>query len=224
MYDLSVYGHLTVDRIFEGFDEVRTLGGIGNFWEACMLTNPFLFINMQPTSIGEAIIYVNKQKCTRQGRGVLNLLTKKISDTFSSSWSHLMYLNQIKDTEFIAGLQPTILSADLTSGKINNMEVFKDLDYLFISDEDLFMSLPELAKIVKGWVILHHPAGSICHNGETEFTTTTELIEDLNVLGAGDFFAASFITRMLEQNIDIEKCIEFAHQNTTKLLLRRKDE
>tara|TARA_R100001594_G_scaffold107047_2_gene141594 strand:- start:220 stop:627 length:408 start_codon:yes stop_codon:yes gene_type:complete len=135
-----------------------------------------------------------------------------------------MYLNQIKDTEFIAGLQPTILSADLTSGKINNMEVFKDLDYLFISDEDLFMSLPELAKVVKGWVILHHPAGSICHNGEREFTTTTELIEDLNVLGAGDFFAASFITRMLEQNIDIEKCIEFAHQNTTKLLLRRKDE
>ena len=61
MFDISVYGHLTIDRIFDNFNEQRTLGAIGNFWEACMLTNPLLNINIQPLSVGEAIIYINKK-------------------------------------------------------------------------------------------------------------------------------------------------------------------
>jgi len=224
MYDLSVYGHLTVDRIFDGFKEHRTLGAIGNFWEGCMLTDPNLFINIQPTSIGEAIIYVDKQACTRLGRGVLNLKTKTIEQVQSSKWNHIMYLNKIKNVDFIRDLGGTIISADITSGKINNIEMLKHIDYLFISDEDIFMNLKDLSKLVKGWVILHSPCGSVCHNGDEFFETKTEIVENLNVLGAGDFFAASFISHKLRDDREMRECVKFAHQNTTKILLRRESE
>ena len=224
MYELSVYGHLTIDRIFEGFDEHRTLGAIGNFWEACLLTNPSIFINLQPTSIGEAIISVDKESCTRQGRGVLNLKTRTVKNVLPSKWNHIMYLNQMKNCDFINQLDGSIISADLTSGPMLNLQFLKNLDYLFISDEDIFMSLDELALLVKGWVILHSPHGSICHNGTESFETKTKIIENLNVLGAGDFFAASFISEMLRNNSEMKESVDFAHKNTTKILLRRNNE
>jgi len=226
MYDLSVYGHLTIDRIFDGFEESRTLGAIGNFWEACMLTNSGLFIDLQPTSIGEAIIFVNKNKSIRQGRGVLNLHTRKIKNVKKSRWSHIMYLNQLEDASFIEQLsEDSIISADITSGGMTKPELLKFIDYLFISDEDLFVDINELTRMVKGSVIYHYPAGSIFYSKEGNFETETDLIPNLNVLGAGDFFAASFITRkLLGDKIDNKQCVEFAHKNTTKILLRKKNE
>ena len=222
MYDLSVYGHLTIDRIFEGFEEHKTLGAIGNFWNACMLTRQDLSINIVPTSIGEAIIYVNKDNCTRLGRGALNLKTRSIQQTKKSKWNHIMYLNSIADASFIENLNG-IVSADLTSGKMNNMNLLKKIDYLFISDEDMFTSLEELSSLVKGWVILHSPHGSVCHNGTETFTTKTKFIDNINVLGAGDFFAASLIVQMLKDKSDLKECVLFAHENTTKILLGRKN-
>ena len=189
-----------------------------------MLTNPNLFINVQPMSIGEAIISVNKRTATRQGRGVLNLKTRKIIAPSPSVWNHVMYINQLEDVSFIKDITDSTISADITSGDIKNMEYFKYLDFLFISDEEMFMDIEELAKIVKGWVILHYPSGSICHNGTEYFKTTTKVVDNLNVLGAGDFFAASFITSMLNNSDDIKKCIEASHNNTKKLLLRRNNE
>ena len=224
MYDISIYGHLTIDRIFDKFKESRTLGAIGNFWEACMLTDPSLFLDIQPTAIGEAIIFVNKEKCTRQGRGILNLYNREQVEISKSRWNHVMYLNKIEDPSFLDSLTDSILSADITSGDMKNIEYFKHLDYLFISDEDIFMDIEELANMVKGWVILHFPNGSICHNGKEMFKTSVKFIENLNVLGAGDFFAASFITRMLKGGEDVKKCVEFAHNNTSKLLLRSLNE
>jgi hypothetical protein len=226
MHDLSVYGHLTIDRIFDGFEESRTLGAIGNFWDACMLTNSNLFIDLQPLSIGEAIIFVNKNKSIRQGRGVLNLNNRKIKNIKNSRWNHIMYLNQLEDTSFMKLLpKDSIISADITSGGMKKLELLKFIDYLFISDEDLFIDIEELTKMVKGSVIYHYPAGSIFYTKDGNFETKTNLIPNLNVLGAGDFFAASFITKkLLDDKIDDKQCIKFAHENTTKILLRKKNE
>ena len=225
MYDLAVYGHLTVDRIFDNVSESVTLGAIGNFWEACLLTESKLFVDIKPMCIGEAIIYINKEKGTRHGRGVLNLLNRKVDINPECGWSHIMYLNQLEDASFIKEISNSnsIISADLTSGQMKNVEYFKYLDYLFISDEDLFMDLEDLAKMVKGWVILHYPAGSVCHNGDTFYKAETSVVKDLNVLGAGDFFAASFIADKIKNNSNMEKTIKFSHENTKKLLLRRKN-
>ena len=221
LHDLAVYGHLTIDRIFTDFEESLSLGAIGNFWEAVIFTDRAVSLDLKPIAIGEAIVMVNKNKCTRLGRGFLNLQTTK-AKLSNARWHHIMYLNQLEDVSFISEIdEDAIVSADLTSGVMNNLDLLKHLDYLFISDEDLFMDIDELAQLVKGWVILHYPAGSHCTNGKKKFTTSTETLKNVNVLGAGDMFAASFIVRYLTEKEEMKKCIKFAHDNTTKLLLRR---
>ena len=100
---------------------------------------------------------------------------------------------------------------------MDNLEYLKYVDYLFISDEDLFMDIVELSTMVKGWVILHSPTGSQCHNGKKHFKTDSEIIKNLNVLGAGDMFAASFISNMLSET-SIKNAISNAHKQTSLLL------
>ena len=60
--DISLYGHLTFDRIFEDFKEYNSVGSIGNVWNFLIKINPKLKINIQPTAIGEALVLVNKNK------------------------------------------------------------------------------------------------------------------------------------------------------------------
>ncbi len=71
------------------------------------------------------------------------------------------------------------------------------IDYLFISDEDIFMDIIELGKLVKGWVIMHHNGGSVCTDGSDTIETKVSIIENVNVLGTGDMFAASFMNEYL---------------------------
>ena len=107
------------------------------------------------------------------------------------------------------------------------------VDYIFISEaeaksltnltKEKEMSLV-LGKLCKGICILHTPRASYTSNGESAYIHKTNFIKDkkLNVLGAGDVFAASFIKKCLENNHDnLEKIIEFSHQNTTKFLLKK---
>ena len=87
-----------------------------------------------------------------------------------------------------------MISADICKGKpLKSKEVLQQIDYLFISDEDIFMDIKELGKLTKGWVILHHSGGSVCTNGVESFEINLPIIENINVLGAGDMLSASFI-------------------------------
>ena len=51
----------------------------------------------------------------------------------------------------------------------------------------------KLGKLTKGWVILHHKAGSVCTDGDKLFETKVSVIENVNVLGAGDMFAGEVL-------------------------------
>ena len=75
--DISLYGHLTFDRIFEDFKEYNSIGSIGNVWNFLLKINPKLKVNIQPTAIGEALVLVNKNKTERTSVGQLNIKTKK---------------------------------------------------------------------------------------------------------------------------------------------------
>ena len=91
------------------------------------------------------------------------------------------------------------------------------IDYLFISEEDLFMDIKDLAQLVRKNVILHYPSGSACVGKNMSKTHTTTFKENMNVLGAGDSFAACFISNMLtHDNLDIS--IQKAHEMTLKVL------
>ena len=78
-FDIALYGHLTVDRIFEGFTKTNGLGSIANVWKALVKENPSLKIYISPTEIGEAIVYVDKNTSERFSKASLsNHISKPI--------------------------------------------------------------------------------------------------------------------------------------------------
>ena len=82
------------------------------------------------------------------------------------------------------------------------------------------MDVEDLSKKVKGWLIIHDPQGSVYTDGKKifEYKLPDNLfLTNVNVLGAGDFFASGFINEKLNGS-DEKKSIEKAHENTTKLL------
>ena len=74
-YDIALYGHITIDKIFTKFSSQKTIGAMGNVWDALISTDSSLSIDLKPTAIGEAIILVDKKNTKRIGRGQLNLHT-----------------------------------------------------------------------------------------------------------------------------------------------------
>jgi hypothetical protein len=222
MYDVTLYGHLTIDRVIEELKESLSLGAIANSWEALGRIDSSLSVKLNPTSQGEAIILVDKERNFRLGQPLLNLKVKNKVEVERSRWHHIMYLNSLHDASFIADIESGIVSADITVGnKQKNLEYLKYIDYLFVSDEDLFMDLESMAKLVKGWVILHYPAGSLSTDGNETYKHDAQTVDGLNVLGAGDIFASSFIFSHLKDENSIQNSVKFAHEKTLELLLEK---
>ena len=83
------------------------------------------------------------------------------------------------------------------------------------------MDVEQLGKLVKGHVILHYPSGSYVTDGKKSFEVSTDIVEGLDVLGAGDMFAASFILQSITTNDKLSDIVEHSHRTTTKLLLEK---
>jgi len=219
---VTLYGHLVVDTILVDFEQEVNLGGIVNVWSGLKHLNHSLTVNIRPTDIGEAIILVDKKTNQRTSRGCLNLNSSKIQSVHSD-WHHIAYINQVTHNEFIHEIDTGIISADITKESPENVTPFlKYIDYLFISEEDLFMDVHLLGEMVKGWVIAHSPVRSICTNGTDKFVydvPTHLLLNNVNVLGAGDYFASGFINAIMLGH-SITDSIKCAHENTTTLLQR----
>tara|TARA_R100000657_G_C4679402_1_gene126970 strand:+ start:791 stop:1468 length:678 start_codon:yes stop_codon:yes gene_type:complete len=220
---ITLYGHLIVDKIITDFDKQISLGGIANVWHGLKYLTSNLIVNIQPTDIGEAIILIDKKTNQRIARGCLNLNSNKVKHN-DSNWHHIAYINQVTYPEFIQNIDDGIISADITKESPEKVIPFlKYIDYLFISEDDVFMDLATLANLTKGWVIVHSPERSICHDGKKEFIYEIPknlLLNDINVLGAGDYFASGFIYGTLQNKL-LEDVIEDAHKNTTKILKSR---
>ena len=165
-----------------------------------------------------------------------------------SAWVHLMYIDTLeeinpKDIESLS--EGSIVSADLCLGSHTpeqKEKIFKCLefiDYLIVSDVEAQSLTTEikngvwrsycaeesakiLGKIVKKGVIVHSPHGSTTFTNGEKQTFSGEYIGDksLNVLGAGDIFASSFIDSMLGTD-DISESVKFAHHHTTSVLKSR---
>ena len=218
MKDISLYGHLTIDTLLDGETEKKTLGSIANVWKALVGLDCSLNIGLSPIDIGQALIYIDKQAATRVGKASLNL-RKFAPKIIESKVHHILYLNEISDTAFIPALDG-IITADICPGKHVRKELLQHVDYLFISDEDCD-DFAGLVEATKGWVILHSSTGSICSNGKDEFfwkLHEDDILKNVNVLGAGDIFAACCLYKLLEEDNDIHNWIEFAHRKTTEIL------
>ena len=197
MVDVALYGNLTKDIIFNGFEQTTSIGSIGNVWDALVKLNQKLSIHIEPTTIGTALIYVDTDNNTRVSKPNLYLKTNQ-PKIVEAKWSHILYLNHIKNLEFVKSIQNSVLSADVAGkGKF-------DLDTLLDK--------------VKGCVILHSNSGSTIYKKDgTTIVTNHKTIDGVNVLGAGDYFASAFINCMLQTN-DIEISIKIAHNETISFL------
>jgi hypothetical protein len=218
MKDILLYGHLTVDTILDGKSEKKTLGSMANVWKALIELDPSLKIGLSPIDIGQALIYVDTESAQRYSKPTLNLKKSEVN-IISSKISHLIYLNEMSERSFISSLDG-IITADVCNGKPLMKEMLHMVDYLFISDEDCD-DFSSLVQATKGWVILHSSTGSIFSNGEEEYLWNLpecDIINNVNVLGAGDIFASCFLYKLLGQEQDVRKLIEFAHTKTTEIL------
>ena len=216
---VTLYGHLTVDRILVDFKETPSLGGIANVWSGLVSQGQGLNVSIQPLSIGHALVLVDKENNYRVGRCSFNVKENPASPT-DSDWHHISYINQLNDTSFISELDG-IVSADITKENPERcIDQLKYLDYLFIAKEDLFMDIKDIGALVKGHVIMHHPHGSSISDGKTveDYILPEELfLSDVNVLGAGDYFASGFIKSMITGN-DLKKSVINSHHIATNLL------
>tara|TARA_A100001015_G_C14978101_1_gene708213 strand:+ start:682 stop:1368 length:687 start_codon:yes stop_codon:yes gene_type:complete len=219
MHDLSLYGHITLDNIKDDNILNSSIGSIGNLWFCLKSTNPNLQINLQPTEFGIADIFIDRKNSKRDSKAQLSLhvIEPKV---LASKWHHVLYINELKNLDFVNKIETGILSADFCKGKnIKNIEILKKFDFLFISDEDLFMDLSEMSKLVKKGVIMHHTEGSEYYeNGSKKFVTNLKKIKNINVLGCGDMFASFFIDNHLK-NSNIQNSIKLAHEKVTEQLM-----
>ena len=216
MVDIALYGNLTKDIIFNGFEQTTSIGSIGNVWDALVKLNQKLSIHIEPTTIGTALIYVDTDNNTRVSKPNLYLKTNQ-PKVVEAMWSHILYLNHIKDLEFVKSIQNSIVSADVAGKGKFDLDILTYIDYLFISDEDI-IDLNTLLDKVKGCVILHSNSGSTIYKKDgTAIVTKHKTIDGVNVLGAGDYFASAFINFMLQTN-DIEVSIKIAHNETISFL------
>ena len=162
---------------------------------------------------------VDKENNYRVGRCSFNVKENPASPT-DSDWHHISYINQLNDVSFISKLD-VIVSADITKENPERcIDHLHYLDYLFIAKEDMFMDIKDLGALVKGHVIMHHPHGSSISDGNTvdEYVLPKELfLSDINVLGAGDYFASGFIKSMITGD-DIKTSVVNSHYIATNLL------
>lgn len=222
MNSITLYGHITTDTIFDGDITYKSVGGIGNVWFMLSKICKNYQINIEPTNIGEALILVNKEKAERSSIANLNQIERN-PNIKDSKWSHILYVNELDNLSYFKNIRDKsdIVSIDICKGKpFNQTSILKYVDYFFISDEDLFMDINELAKKVKGWVILHHKGGSTCVSKEKTFDISTPVIDNINVLGAGDMFAAATINCILNtvDKSNLQNNIKEAHSITSKIL------
>jgi len=217
---VTLYGHLMADRIFEGFKEHSALGGIANVWVALKHLNPNLEINLQPTHIGEALILVDKENNSRVSKCHYNLKSRAPVVSVSD-WHHIAYINRL-DPFFLKRIYKGIVSADVTKENPEEiLSVIDKIDYLFISIEDLFTDITSLGALTRKGVIAHSPKECWFAGHDGRFWNCDVppflILKNVNVLGAGDYFAASVINSMLN-GTEISQAITKANKDVTTLL------
>ena len=161
---------------------------------------------------------------------------------------YLDTLTNLTESDLIKISNNGIVSADLCLNDYSQerknwvVSMLKYIDYLIISDEEAKSLMSQnnntvwrsycdeeaalfLGKKVKNCCIIHTPHGSTASDGETVNTFTTKFYynKNLNVLGAGDVFASSFISSTLSGK-NLVDSIEYAHTNTSNRIKIRGNE
>jgi len=215
-YDIALYGHLVFDTIVDGCKINSELGGIGNVWKSLKSFDADLSVYACPTVIGESTITIDRKNSKRTSESYLNMNTVEFT-VERAKINHIAYINELMNTSFMPQLTGTIF-ADICTGKPLDVRTQAYVDYLFVSEEDLHLVN---TKSFKGKLVVHSPRRSCV--GEHSYETPPEnYVENANVLGAGDHFAACFMYAKLNDRTD-EDSLVLSHTLTTKWLKEKNE-
>ena len=128
----------------------------------------------------------------------------------------MYYIICLYYTSFISNLEG-INCADICVGKKIDYSLLKYIDYLLISDEDCLEPYSLLQKHTRGKVIVHSSHGSYWDDKKYNLPSE-KILKNVNVLGAGDMFAANFMIGLLKEN-PLHEIIETAHLKTTERIM-----
>lgn len=215
MKDVAIYGHLVFDTIC-GDEVYSDVGGIVNVWKAFTKINPKLDVSLCPLVIGSSKITIDKATATREAQSSLNQYAVSY-DLIPSKISHIAYLNELKDLDLIQNLSGFV-TADICAGKKMNTGLYPYIDLIFVSLEDIAL-LGDIS-LFEGEVVIHSPEICKLKSGKISALKSHEVLSGVNVLGAGDYFAASFINAKL-MNLSNEDCMRIAQLDTTNYLKNR---
>ena len=223
-FDVTIYGHLSYDNIFSGFDYKTSVGCMGNVWAQLKTIGPNIRVKLEPTDIGESLILTSTEQCKRTSISRLSLKTR-IPTIHDSEISHVMYINELSDTNFISKLSG-LITADVCNGKPldTTNDNLKHIDLLLLSDEDASINIEGLVSVVRGYVLVHHAVGSTIYSKTTQPKQfKAEFVSNINVLGAGDKFASYIIAGLLvDKPQSIDKVIQDAHNKLTEYFKNEK--
>jgi len=197
--------------------------------------NPLFYVSPH-LDTSSAVILDCKPNVTRTGLvkwGACAEMTIFSED--GSEWKHFCYLDKLPglDKKKLSNLKG-IKSADLTSFDYDTacknriIECLSEIDYLITSKEeagylvnnndpkDIVVSL---GKLCKQFAILHDPTGSYVSDGNVFFRVAAlhNTLEKISVLGAGDIFAAAFISAY-SSDLTVVDILLKSHNKTYEIL------
>ena len=183
-----------------------------------------------------AVILTNKPRATRTGLvkwGTCSEM-KKFTEC-PASWKHFAYVDKLLNLnkDSLAAMSG-IKSVDFTSFDYNDTErerisdCLGEIDYIVSSQEEACYFTKSdyiedaalvLGGMCKGFAVLHESSGSYVSDGlNCEYVCCDhEILDNISVLGAGDIFAASFIS-CFEEKLTMEEITIKSHHKTFELL------
>lgn len=212
-------------NIVSNFKQVK--GGIHNLYRAFQKIDKDYEVLLYPLSTSFATILYEKELCQRSSLVYLDKEYQLTKNQFleNANWKHIAYidhLSNLTEDNIKDMAKSAILSADFCEGKLNaQIESFLQyISYLFISKED-FEKIPDLINKVSKYstLIVHNKKGSsVLKNKQVIYSMNINEIENINPLGAGDYFASSFINAILKSK-PIEIALKEAHTFATQMIL-----
>lgn len=223
---ITLYGNIVTDNIYftdggiVASDFIIREGGIKNVERAIRALNKDIEIELShPLAKDEAAIIIDKTNSTKQS--VINLKNSTHRwqlPANNSDWHHIAYLDLLPylGTSNLDHLSGGIISADVATPNRRILSFAPYIDFLFIAEEDAD-ELKINRNIAQIATIIHSANGSKTFFRDGVFQKFVDAKQGINVLGAGDAFAASFILNKLFGK-NLHDSVEQAHKNATELI------
>lgn len=164
-----------------------------------------------------------------------------IPSTINVRWKHISYLDILPPLDLKESRQNSdIMSADLCLSNPSNIESTINqlhyFDYLFASESEIYPLINNSKDIFKlidlvnssnlKCLVFHTRTNTylVYKNSYKKVKNNYPIIENVNVLGAGDVYCASFIKYQLNNTINDKQAVDYAHEQATKYIVLKKDE